>query len=266
MELHRTPAARHLAAKMARLSAAASSAGEKMEGTAYQLQLAQLAEHRRMLKAIQSVEAKIRLKAKLLPIYDPWVDGVLAAGQGAQDMVLTTVMVWHIDAGNYARAWQIAQYVLKHNLDMPDQYERNLPTILQEEFADAYLAGKMPAEAATADLLTQVLEATQARDTFDQVKAKLCKAVAFALLGKVTPSADVDYTQLGVETCAAALEHLKRALSLFEQVGVKKDIERLDRYLKKLTTIPTDTAPATAPDTPPAPAQADNAAPTSGSA
>lgn len=256
----RTPAARHLAAKLARLGQAADPhGGTAAETSGYQLMQAQLAEHRRVLKSIQSIENKILYKAKVLPEYDPWVDAVLSLGKGAQDVVLTTVMVWHIDSGNYARAWEIAQYVLRHNLDMPDQYERTLPTILQEEFADAFLGGKMPVTLDSAALLAQVLEATKDADTFDQVKAKLHKAIAFCFLGKNTNAQQADLDALDLDTCTQAFELLVRANQLDDKVGVKKDIERLNSRLKKLAaaqhaseTTPATTATPDPGDSPPA--------------
>ncbi|MEG0244012.1 MAG: phage terminase small subunit, partial [Pseudomonas sp.] len=74
-----------------------------MEGaTAYEHQLAQLAQHRARLKQVQSNQGKAELKALLIPEYEPYVQGVLDAGNGAQDEVLTTIMLWCIDAGGYS--------------------------------------------------------------------------------------------------------------------------------------------------------------------
>lgn len=42
----------------------------------------------------------------------------------------------------------------------------------------------------------------------------------------------MDYDKVSTPDARAALEHLQRALALFDQVGVKKDIERLERRLK----------------------------------
>ncbi|WP_295855142.1 phage terminase small subunit [uncultured Xylophilus sp.] len=229
-----TPAQRTLQRKLAAQASAAAPHGGELEGTAYELMLAQLADHRRKLKDIQSVERKIQAKREFLPEYDAWVDGALSAGAGAADLVLTTVMVWHIDAGNYARALQIAVYALAHDLPMPDQYERDLPTVLIDEFGVAAITGAMSRGDAL-ELLPRVLEATQGRDAPDQARAKLYKALGYALIGK-SIAADVDYESAppAPEACRTAAAHLARALLLDERVGVKKDIERLERHLKKV--------------------------------
>ncbi len=232
--MRKTPAQRHLQAKQAAIASASTTAGSELQGSAYQLMLAQLAEHRRALKDIQSVERKIEAKRGFLPIYDDWVNGALAHGQGGQDLVLTTVLIWHIDAGNYRRAIEIAQYAVAHSLTLPDQYERNLGTALIDEFGLAALSGKMTREDAL-ELLPQVLVGTQGLDAPDQARAKLHKALGYALIDK-NGSSDVDFDKLELHQAENALHHLQRALDLFDQVGVKKDIERLDRQLKKLRT------------------------------
>lgn len=227
-----TPARAHmLAVTAASLSADDPGANlDPAQTSAYELMQAQLYEHRRALKAIQSIERKVEAKRDYLPLYWPWVDGVLAGGRGAPDVVLTTVLVWAIDAGEYPRALQIAEYVLAHGLSLPDQYQRYPATTLIDEMAEAGLKGKLPA--AEAVLLLQRVEAlTRERDVPDQARAKLHKALGYALIGR-TAASEVDYKGLPADLAAQALPYLHRAFELFEGVGVKKDIERLERRVK----------------------------------
>ena len=132
-----TPAKRHKMRVLAELAALAAGPGDEVRGSAYELMLAQLAEHKRTLKTIQSTERKIEAKRKMLPDFEDYVTGALEGGQGAHDMVLTTVLVWHLDAGNWARGLEIAAYALAHGLVLPDQYNRTLPTLLIDETATA---------------------------------------------------------------------------------------------------------------------------------
>lgn len=225
-----TPAQRHLQRKAAAAAAAAAPQGGATEGSAYELMQAQLYEHRRTLKAIQSVERKIEAKRQFLPLYQAWVDGVLQAGQGGQDLVLTTVFVWCIDVGEYERALVIGDYILQHGLSLPDQYARDPATTLIDEMADGYLRGRMPADQAS-ELLTMVAKLTDGRDVPDQARAKLHKAIGYALIGK-SGAGDIDVNVLPEEVASCALPHLRRAMELFQGVGVKKDIERLERRLR----------------------------------
>jgi len=232
--MRQTPAQRHRMQHLAMEQAAqheADNAHGHTVGTAYELQLAQLHQHRVHLKEIQSVERKIDAKRALLPEYDAYLDGVLAARPGTQDEVITAVLVWHIDAGNYARALQLAEYALTSGMNPPDRYERTLPTIVQDEVAEAILTGKLGGQEAV-DIAQQAIALTEAADTPDQARAKLNKAAGWALLGK-TGSHDVDMKTRTLKACKAALPLLQRALQLDTRTGVKKDIERLERRLAK---------------------------------
>lgn len=210
--------------------AAASNPHGETQGTAYELQLAQLYEFKKRLRDVQSMEGKARMKATMLPELAPYLDGVLAADAGTQDEVLMTALVWSIDAGEYRRALQLAEYAVRHDLKMPDQYQRNLATALQDEFADAVLTGALVGDEAM-DIAGRVLQLTDSLDSHDQAKAKLYKAGGYALLGKTTTNgADLKAVQL--EACQKALPLLRQAMALHPGIGVKKDIERLEQRLK----------------------------------
>ncbi len=229
-----TPAQRHLqrhtAATLQRTDAEAKP--DARYATAYELQLMQLAEHRRQLKAIQSIERKVELKHKLLPEYDAWIDGSLQADHGAQDEVLTTLLVWHIDCASYPRALQIAEYALRHGLVLPDRYERTLTCVLAEEIADAQLKASDAGQPIDYAVVHRAVVLTDAHDMPDEVRAKLLKARGIARLGFSD----------GFAGLQDALTDLRRAHVLHAKVGVKKLIEVTERKLKKIT----DTAAAQA--------------------
>lgn len=237
----------HFQRVTAAAQAAAAPAAEPMEGSEHQLMLAQLYEHRKQLKQIQSVERKVEAKAAMVPVYDTYIGAVLQAGQGAQDDIVTTLMVWNIDAGavtpqRYEQALTIAAYVLQHGLKLPDQYNRDVPTLLADEFSTAALAGKMPAEQEL-DMLLAVDYLTLDRDMPDQARAKLRKAIGYTYLGKHGAD-DPDLGKLSNLELDAANLHLTRALELDPKSGVKKDLERLARAIKKPATAPDQADPA----------------------
>ena len=132
-----TLAQRNQLRKRAAQEAAAAAPATSMAGaTSYELQLAQLHQDRHRLKQIQSTEGKIELKRQLVPHYAPYIDGVLSAGVGAQDEVLTTLMLWRFDIADWDGALAIARYVLQHGLAMPDRFARTTGTLIAEEIAD----------------------------------------------------------------------------------------------------------------------------------
>lgn len=214
----KSPAQRHFERVSAAQAAASAAPGESLAGASrYELMLAKLATDRRRLKSIQSIERKVDVKREVLPEYADYVAGALEGGRGAQDDVLVSVMVWRIDVGDYAGALEIAAYALKHGLKLPDQYDRTTATVIAEEFAEAALATFKAGDKFDADQLRQVAELTESYDMPDQARAKLYKALGYAVQSDP----------------AAALPYLRRALALHDRVGVKKDIDRLEQELAK---------------------------------
>ncbi|MFJ2990934.1 phage terminase small subunit [Collimonas sp. NPDC087041] len=230
-----SPAQRHKARVLAELAAASAEPGGPTTGSQYELQLYQLAEDRRRLKNIHSIKSKIALKAQLLPNYHAWIDAVLTAGKGGQDDVFTTILVWSIDAGDYKRAAQMAGYAMAHKMTLPDQYNRDIPTMLLDEFSEAFLHGKLAEDPAQAEsILEQIGQLTEGSDVPDQARAKLHKALAYAQLQLADGDDDKpDLVGQSLNYAQSAYRHLQRALELFQGVGVKKDIEILERRLKK---------------------------------
>lgn len=246
-----SPAKAHFLRKTAEKEAAqAAASGNQLAGsTGYELMLAKVDADMRRLKDIQSVDSKIAVKRELLPEYDAYIDGALAGDTGVQDDVLMTAMVWLIDIGNYDRALQIAEYALRHKLALPGQYQRTLGTLVAEEISDAVRRCVSAGEPAAALLVPCLLadELTAAEDMPDQSRARLYKALGqiyMESLGDMgasrkppvnqTPSELVADLRIAADT---ALDFLRRALAKDQNVGVKKDIERIERFIKNLPEV-----------------------------
>lgn len=222
-----TPAQRHFLRMTSAESAGRATAGQPQTGEQYELMQAALWESRRTLKTIQSIEAKVEKKRELLPQFYPYIEGVLSANKGAQDDVLMNLMVWFFDIGEITPGLNIAAYALHHGLKTPDRYQRDTASLVAEQVADEAL--KILAELEQTDesipnfmLLENLVmtdQLTAKADMHDQIRAKLHKALGFA------------NRQCG--RTEEALNHLNRAVQLNEKVGVKKDIEKLARELKK---------------------------------
>ena len=195
---------------------AARSGGTGRNAKGYDLMLLQLAEDRRRLKGIQSNVRKAEIKVEVLPKYAAWAEGVLSADGAQQDDVLMYVMLWRIDAGDYAGALSIGRHALKHGWVMP-LGNRTTATVLAEEIADAAKAAVLAKTAFDPALLLETLEVIGAHDMPDQSRARLHKSVGWVLTDS---------------NPASALNHLKHALQLDEKCGVKKDIEQLERKIR----------------------------------
>ena len=203
----------------------ASTPAARADANAYELMLAKLTEDKRRLHDIQSFDRRAEVKRELLPEYGPWIEGVLKGDQGVQDDVLMTVMVWCIDIGKLSLALDIGCYAIRHKLAMPDQYKRSAGCLIAEEFADYALRQK---DGISGDVTEDLLVAdkiTADEDMPDEVRAKLLKAIGYGLDQQ--------------DDKAEAIDYLRRALALHDKVGVKKDIERLEREIKNSAPAPT---------------------------
>lgn len=180
----------------------------------YEQMLLQLADHKRSLKEIQSVERKIEAKRGMIPAYQGYIDGILASNSGRQDDILMTIMVWMVDTGDYSTALDIGDYAITHGLVTPEQYQRDTATLLAEEIAEAALnGGNVPEE-----IITRTDALTAEHDMPDQVRAKLKRALGEAY-------AKAEKNQL-------AEAALNRAIELNPNVGVKKQLDQLRRKNK----------------------------------
>lgn len=212
-----SPARRHLMRQLA-VEAAQRKNDPLRHANGYELMMLKLSEDKRKLKQVRSQERKAELKRQLLPDYVPWVAGVLAEGNGAQDAILMTVMIWRLDAGDIPGALDIARYALRYKLAPPGNFTRSTPYLIAEDIAESATRAHEAGEAVNIDHLTQTMELTDAEDMPDQVRAKLHKITGYVL--RETGRAEL------------ALNHLKRALQLHNGCGVKKDIERLERAIR----------------------------------
>lgn len=196
---------------------AARQGGSVRHASDYELMLMQLGEDRRRLKGIQSTVKKAEIKVEVLPKYVPWVDGVLAADGAQQDDVLMYVMLWRVDAGDYAGALAIGRHAIRHGWSMPQGFNRNVQTLLAEEMADAAKNALVAKTDFDPGLLMQTLDVIGDLDMPDQSRARLHKSLGW-VLRESQP--------------VAALNHLQQAMQLDERCGVKKDIEQLERKIR----------------------------------
>lgn len=224
----RSPARRRFQQVTAAIAAETADPHRPQSGDQYDLHAAVLWEHRRTLKGIKSLEAKVARKREMLPDFDAYISGVLQSGTGAQDDVLMTVMLWRFDVGDLAGGLEIADYAMHHNLDTPDRFERDTPSVIAEQVAEEAMR-QLDSVAEGEDItnlaaeLSMHLARTEAitrdADMHDQIRAKLFKSMGYTARARGGHDAE-------------AMEYLKRALQLNDRVGVKKDIERLEREVK----------------------------------
>lgn len=241
-----TPMQRH------QLRTQAAQASTTQAATGQQRAMQWLHTQRALLAALQSRQAREAHKAQVLPEIEPYLQGVLEADTGATDPVVQYAAVWALDAGDWGLAMELGDYAIRHGIPMPDEFQRNAPTLLLDLMADAALNGRIDA-ADVHVLVTDALTITEGQNMPDQTRAKAHKAIAYGLAGKTTLAGQAgSWKGLAANTLRLALKHLTTAEQLDPNSGVKKDIAAVQKLLDAADK-PAAPAPAKAPA--PAPAR-----------
>lgn len=248
-----SPAARMKQEKLARLAierdgnaCLAPERSRDGEGASeYELLLASLGEDEASLKAISSTERKEEAKRHLIEKYSPHVDATLAAaietGTGVQDEIVAMMLIWRFDIGDWDRGLDIAEHMLRHGLRLPSikNFLRSPATIICENAAEAGLRAAGADKDFDVAILQRASQLTADHDMPDQVRAKMAKAIALHLIRQAEAADENPETATAGAAHAAraqALDHLRRALELDKNSGVKKQIERMESWLKKHAT------------------------------
>ena len=138
---------------------------------------------------------KAEIKVELLPEICRTGGGQRpACRRRQQDDVLTYVMLWRIDAGDYAGALEIGRHALRHGWVMPFG-NRNVQTVLAEEMADAAQSAMFAATGFDADLLLQTTGSDGTVWICRTSHGRVCMKAIGAVLSESNP--------------ASALNHLK---------------------------------------------------------
>ncbi|HBM1783135.1 terminase [Acinetobacter pittii] len=217
----------------------AAEFGTMLNTNAYEQQLLQLNSDKNRLKNIQSKQNKIELKRQLLPNYKPYVEGILEVKPGVQDAVITEILVWAIDIGDYEFALDIAEYVLEHGLKLPDRFERSEACFITEDIADEFLktlktdvAVDITVLERLEQLITDESLAQSKRDMPDEVKAKLYLALGKTEMRFVTGEELVDLVH-----ATRARDFLDQACKLDDKCGGRTDLNKMTKLASKLNAI-----------------------------
>lgn len=217
----------------------AAEFGTMLNTNAYEQQLLQLNSDKNRLKNIQSKQNKIELKRQLLPNYKPYVEGILEVKPGVQDAVITEILVWAIDIGEYEFALNIAEYVLEHGLKLPDRFERSEACFITEDIADEFLktlktdvAVDITVLERLEQLITDESLVQSKRDMPDEVKAKLYLALGKTEMRFVTGEELVDLVH-----ATRARDFLDQACKLDDKCGGRTDLNKMMKLASKLNAI-----------------------------
>ncbi|QGA43042.1 terminase [Acinetobacter nosocomialis] len=217
----------------------AAEFGTMRNTNAYEQQLLQLNSDKNRLKNIQSKQNKIELKRQLIPNYKPYVEGILEVKPGFQDAVITEILVWSIDIGDFDFALDIAEYILKYGLKLPDRFERSEACFVTEDIAEEFL--KLLKTEAGIDqkgldqlvrlerLITDKSLPQNRLDMPDEVKAKLYLALGKGEMQFLTGDLENDLPRSVHAQC-----WLEKALDLDDKCGGRTDLNKMSKLSTKL--------------------------------
>lgn len=205
-----SPAHRH---KQAILAQQAVVEDTTVNASAYELLLEMLGQHKRALKAHKSMSSKNELKAELMTEWHDYIDELTNNGNGQPNAIAGQLMVWCVDVGDYERATALGRYMLANNISMPEHFERDTEDVFAEEMAMAWIGTEEPT--VTLDELLEVHKLVKDFDLYDQVNAKLHRAI-----GEAYAKAD-NTTQ--------AVSYLEQAIGYNPQVGCKPLLNKLKK-------------------------------------
>ena len=258
-----SPARRHMQLALARQAVASTSRPGPPEiadgtdsGREYRLLLIALGEDLRQLQDIQSFARKVEVKRAMMERYLDWLTGALQRAEPVQDDIVFHCMIWAMDISEWPLALDLARLVLRHNMASPRGFNRTPGTIIAELPANNALS---TTATVTLPNLLAFRDLTASEDMPDQVRAKLQKAIGFALKAQADafdPEAESAVAGGQAALIAAATEELTRAVELDQTCGVKPALAQLSRAAKALTEEKTKCATPSKPSAAPSRAQA----------
>lgn len=169
------------------------------------------------LSHIKGVDLKVTKKKEWYPDYLGFIEGSIAASPAPQNDALLHLMVWAIDVGDLNTAAKIGQFAVLNNMVMPGKYKRSVAELLTENCAEALIADPVLAQQSV-ELIQRIIDVGYGQDMVNEARAKIYKAQGFALM-ESQPS--------------EALRAFQTAYRLHDKVGVKKDMDKLERLVKR---------------------------------
>lgn len=205
----------------------------------YRQLLAALHNDVRTLSAIQSHDARLPKKAEMLLAYAPWIEGALLAENDSpafQDDILATAFIWHVDLGQWSQALELARHMIARGIALPSYGNFKRPPAIFLVDRAAEMAKKDPASVPL-EILQEISTLTAEHDMRDESRAALYRAIGLAQAAAAEafdPLAENAAAGGQAALVEAALVSLNAAVKLDAKVGVKKDIEKLERLQRKL--------------------------------
>ncbi|MEB5477577.1 phage terminase small subunit [Acinetobacter pollinis] len=229
-------------------AADAAMFGEMRQTSVYEKLFLQLKRDQSLLKQIQATSSKIEKKKALFDQYKSYVDGILESCPNVPDEIISNMLVWTVDTGDYDYAINIMKYMLKAQLNTPDQFERTVATFVYEQVAETQLkllSAEDEDEPFNLNVLIKLEELLHTSADFpehafdmpEQVKARL-----YVALGKAEMKSMAGIPEQDLALAKKAQSHLETAIKLDDRCRGKNDhkaVTKMIADLEQTTNVPT---------------------------
>lgn len=173
------------------------------------------------ISQIDSRELRQALKRdELLPKYLEYVQRYRDSGLNYANPVLMYVLVWLFDTAQFEQGLELATFAMAQGQKLPERFDRNIQTFVGDEvieWAEAeQKAGRSP-EPYVSNLLPLVDGEWK---LFERIPARYHKLLGVLAMER--------------KEWANAIEHFKRAETLYPEIGVKTRREACEKELRKL--------------------------------
>lgn len=185
------------------------------------------------LKSITSMQHRHFAKKDKVPKYWHYVSGIVSQDVAINDPITRLMLVWSADAMMIDEFLEIAHYMVKHNIPMPEGFNTPLTTSITD-LAKTMLAheGNDQFKAVTATKAEEIyqlvnsIEAPEMKPN-DQSYAKFLKE-----LGRKVEALQ---SKSGL---TRAKGYYEEALNLDPNIGVKQDLKRIEKQLEEAEKAP----------------------------
>lgn len=185
------------------------------------------------MKSMESMQHRAFAKKYKVPKYWHHVSGIISQNQAINDNITRLMLIWSFDAMLIDQFLQIAAYMVKFNIPMPEDFNTSLSSFITDsgrvmtayESNDQFKAITATQAESIHELITSITEPE--RQPNDDSYSKFLKE-----LGKKVETLE------SISALKRAKEYYEKALQLNEKVGVKQDLARVIKKIEELETAP----------------------------
>ncbi|UNM95500.1 phage terminase small subunit [Ignatzschineria rhizosphaerae] len=185
------------------------------------------------MKSMESMQHRHFAKKYKVPKYMHYVSGIVAQDVAVNDPITRMMLVWSADAMLIDEFIQIARYMVKFDIPMPEGFKVSVQTFITDS-AKTMTAhdGNDQFKAITATQAEEIYQIIASIEAPEQQPNDQSYAKFLRELGKKVEALK------SKASFQRAKEYYEKALELDQKVGAKNDLERVNKQLNDSEKVP----------------------------